>query len=234
MSERLQYKRIKTFILNGISDGDWEAGSRLPSENQLAERFSLSRMTVNRAIKELESERVVERVQGKGTFVAPPKPLTSVLRIQGIDKEIVARGNDYSCEVLALKAVSATAGVATQLDINKDAEVFFSSIVHFENEMPIQLEQRWLLPSLATEYLEQDFSIKTPHEYLMGIAPFTHGEHKIEACMPGIRIQRRLEISPQEPALLIHRRTWVRKTVVAYVKLYHPGNSFQITTQLSR
>jgi len=60
MSERLQYKRIKTFILNGISDGDWEAGSRLPSENQLAERFSLSRMTVNRAIKELESERVVE------------------------------------------------------------------------------------------------------------------------------------------------------------------------------
>ncbi len=234
MSSILQYERIKAYIQGGIDGGRWPSGSRLPSENQLAERFSLSRMTVNRAIKELESDGVVERVQGKGTFVAPPKPLTSVLKIEGIDNEILARGSCYSCEVLVLKAVSANAEVASQLDVEKDAEVFFSSIVHFEDEAPIQLEQRWMLPTLAPEYLRQNFAVRTPHDYLMSIAPYTHGEHTIEACMPGIRIQRRLELSPQEPALLIHRRTWVREAIVAYVKLYHPGNSFQITTQLSR
>ena len=234
MTEILQYKRIKTFILNGIVAGDWQPGSRLPSENQLAEQFSLSRMTVNRAIKELESDGVVSRVQGKGTFVAPPRPLTSVLKIQPIDREILDRGSAYSCEVVAVKAVSATAGVARQLNIEKDTRVFFSSIVHFADEAPIQLEQRWILPSLAPEYLDQEFSSTTPHEYLMSIAPFTQGEHKIEACMPGTRIQRRLNLSPQEPALLIHRRTWVQEVIVTYVKLYHPGNSFQITNQLSR
>ena len=234
MTEILQYKRIKTFILNGIVTGDWQPGSRLPSENQLAEQFSLSRMTVNRAIKELESDGVVSRVQGKGTFVAPPRPLTSVLKIQPIDQEILDRGSAYSCEVVAVKAVSATAGVARQLNIEKDTRVFFSSIVHFADEAPIQLEQRWILPSLAPEYLDQEFSSTTPHEYLMSIAPFTQGEHKIEACTPGTRIQRRLNLSPQEPALLIHRRTWVQEVLVTYVKLYHPGNSFQITNQLSR
>jgi GntR family histidine utilization transcriptional repressor len=234
MSSPLQYERIKSHIVDGIQEGRWESGERLPSENQLADRFSLSRMTVNRAIKELESAGVVERIQGKGTFVAPPKPLTSVLKIQGIDQEIIARGNVYGCDVLMLKAVKAPAEIAEMLDVEKGTEVFFSSIVHFENETPIQLANRWLLTTLAPDYLLQDFTAKTTHNYLMNIAPFTHGEHSIEACMPGVRIQKRLRLSAGEPALLIHRRTWVSDDVVAYVKLYHPGNRFQITTQLSR
>ena len=230
----LHYQQIKSFILEGIDDGQWTSGSRLPSENQLAQRFSFSRMTVNRAIKELESDGVVERVQGKGTFVAPPKPLTSVLKIQGIDKEIIARGGVYQSEVLALKAVAASVDVATALGVERGTQVFHSSIVHFENEKPIQLSQRWLLKWFAPEFLQQDFSNKTPHEYLMSIAPFTHGEHTIEACMPGARIRSRLRLSPEEPALLIHRRTWVSEKMATYVKLYHPGNRFQITTHILR
>ena len=230
----LQYERIKTFILDGIEDGEWPAGSLLPSENQLAEKFSLSRMTVNRAIKELESDGFVERVRGKGTFVSPPKPLTSVLKIQGIDQEIRTRGSVYACEVLSLKAVAATSQVSEQLQVVKDSHVYFSSIVHFENDTPIQLEQRWIRPNIAKHYLSQDFSTATPHDYLMSIAPFTHGEHSIEAVMPSVRIQQRLKLLPEEPVLLIHRRTWVGKVVASYVKLFHPGNRFQLVTQLSR
>ncbi len=234
MNSTLQYQRIKAYILDGIDDGQWASGALLPSENQLAELFSLSRMTVNRAIKELESDGVVERIRGKGTFVAPPKPLTSVLKIQGIDQEITARGSEYRCEVVTLKSVKATAEVASLLEVKRDTEVFHSGLVHFEDETPIQLAQRWLMPWLAPKYLQQDFSTTTPHEYLMGIAPFTHGEHRIEACMPGARVCRRLLLNSEEPALLIHRRTWVDQRIAACAKLYHPGNRFQITTQMSR
>ena len=130
----------------------------------------------------------VERIRGKGTFVAPPKPLTSVLKIQGIDQEITARGNEYRCEVVTLKSVKATAEVASLLEVKRDTEVFHSCLVHFEDETPIQLALRWLMPWLAPKYLQQDFCEITPHEYLMSIAPFTHGEHRIEACMPGARV----------------------------------------------
>ncbi|MDB2686381.1 histidine utilization repressor [Mariniblastus sp.] len=234
MTQVLQYKRIKAYILDGIDGGDWPAGSLLPSENQLAEQFSLSRMTVNRAIKELESDGIVDRIQGKGTFVTPPRPLTSVLKIQGINQEIIARGGVYSCQVLGLKSVEAPAEVAEKLGVKNNTKVFFSCILHIENGTPIQLAQRWLIPSLAPEYLQQNFQNQTPHEFLMSVAPFTHGEHSIEACMPGAIIRRRLQLRADEPTLLIHRRTWVQKKPATYVKLYHPGNRFQITTQLTR
>ena len=234
MATVLQYQRIKAYIMGGINDGEWPAGSLLPSENQLAQQFSLSRMTVNRAIKELESDGFVDRIQGKGTFVTPPKPLTSVLKIQGIDQEIIARGSVYSCKVLDLKSVEAPVEVAAKLGVEKGDKVFFSCILHIENETPIQLAQRWVIPSLAPEFLQQDFQSTTPHQYLMNIAPFTHGEHSIEACMPGAIIRRRLQTRADEPTLLIHRRTWVHENPATYVKLYHPGNCFQITTQMTR
>ena len=234
MTTILQYQKIKAYILGGIDDGEWSAGSLLPSENQLAEQFSLSRMTVNRALKELESDGIVDRIRGKGTFVTPPKPLTSVLKIQGINEEIIARGSVYSCKVLSLKSVKAPEEVAAKLEVATGTEVFLSCILHMENDTPIQLAQRWVIPSLAPDFLQQDFENKTPHEFLMNIAPFTHGEHSIEACMPGAIIRRRLQLHPTEPTLLIHRRTWVHDDVANYVKLYHPGNRFQITTQLTR
>lgn len=235
MSEpTLQYERIKRFIQEGIDAGDWESGTRIPSENQLAAKFSLSRMTVNRAIKELEADGIVERVQGKGTFVAPPRPLRSVLQIQGIDSEIRARGNQYSCRVLSLKETRTNKELSERLQLAKGSQVWASSIVHLENGQPLQLEQRWLRPSIWSDYLEQDFTQQTPHSFLMGRAPFTSGQHTIEARIPGARIRKVLEMDVNEACLLIHRRTWVGEVVASYVQLFHPGSRFQITTSMNR
>lgn len=230
----LQYQRIKSFIQQGIDAGDWVSGTRIPSENQLAEQFSLSRMTVNRAIKELEADGVVERVQGKGTFVAPPKPLKSVLQIQGIDDEIRARGNQYSCRVLHLKATTANNELSERLQLAQGSQVWASSIVHFENEVPLQLEQRWVKPSIWKDYLDQDFTQQTPHSFLMNQAPFTCGQHTIEARQPNARVRKILDMKDNEACLLIHRRTWVGEMVASYVQLFHPGSRFQITTSMNR
>lgn len=230
----LQYERIKTFILDGIAEGDWESGNMIPSENQLAAKFSLSRMTVNRAIKELEADGIVERIQGKGTFVSNPKPLHSVLQIQGIDREVIARGGHYTCKILSLKEAKATNELGQLLEVPRGSSVWSSLILHLENDAPIQLEQRWVNPKISDNYLEQDFSMRTPHEFLMDVAPFTRGEHTMEACLVSGRVKRSLQLEPDEPCLLIHRRTWVRETVASYVKLFHPGFRFQLTTELKR
>jgi GntR family histidine utilization transcriptional repressor len=230
----LQYERIKAFVLSGIEDSTWAPGARLPSENQLASQFSSSRMTANRAIKELEAEGVVERIQGKGTFVAPPRPLQSVLQIQGIDEEVRARGSEYSCRVIHLKATTATVGLGQKFQMSVGSKLFASSILHLENGAPVQLERRWVRPSIWHDFLEQDFSERTPHEYLMGRNPFTRGEHTIEARLPNSRDRRMLEMGPSDACLLIYRRTWVRRTVASYVQLLHPGNRFQLTTSMTR
>lgn len=64
------YQPIKNPLLNNIHSVKWQAGEAISTEMALAEEFGVSRMTVNRALKELSEERVLERRQGSGTFVA--------------------------------------------------------------------------------------------------------------------------------------------------------------------
>ena len=64
-----KYVQIQNYILQKIQDGVFTVGDRIPSEAELSRQFDVSRITVNAAIKELASSRVVERIQGKGTFV---------------------------------------------------------------------------------------------------------------------------------------------------------------------
>ena len=70
------YAKVKDHILENIRSGAWEAGRRVPSENELVESFGISRMTANRALRELTAEGFLSRVPGVGTFVKEaPCPL---------------------------------------------------------------------------------------------------------------------------------------------------------------
>jgi DNA-binding LacI/PurR family transcriptional regulator len=68
-----KYKFIYTALLESLKNGDYEAGSKLPSENELVEQFGASRPTVGRALAQLESEGLVERRAGSGTFARIPE-----------------------------------------------------------------------------------------------------------------------------------------------------------------
>ena len=62
------YQRVKSFVLERIQNGYWKVGDAIPGEEALARDFGVSRMTVNRAIRELSDEQIVERIQGSGSF----------------------------------------------------------------------------------------------------------------------------------------------------------------------
>lgn len=229
----LQYERIKEHIRKGIETGAWSIGAKIPSENELARKFAISRMTANRAINELASEGVLERIQGKGTYVSAAKPLQSVLRIEGIDEEIRGRGNEYSIRLLQLAVAQPNPEVWEMLGVPMGARLFYSRVVHLENDIPLQLEERWVNPKLAPRYLQQDFRIRTPHAYLMATVPLSRGVHTIEACRPEPRVARTLRMANGEPCLLIYRRTWADEAVASFAKLYHPGSRYQLRTDWS-
>ena len=64
-----KYVQIQNYILQKIESGEYTAGDKIPSEIELARQFDVSRLTVNTAVKELANSGIVERVQGKGTFI---------------------------------------------------------------------------------------------------------------------------------------------------------------------
>jgi GntR family transcriptional regulator, histidine utilization repressor len=223
------YQEIKDFILERIHAGEWAEGDQVPSENELAREFKVARMTVNRALRELTAEQVLTRIQGAGTFVARPKYESTLVAIRSISDEITARGHRYHARVLDLVTMKADEALADEMQVAPNARIFRSMVLHYENDEPVQLEERWVNPVVAADYAEQDFTHVTPNQYLVRVAPLQRVEYRIEAATPDKAMREHLEMDDAEPCLVLHRRTWSQGVVASLVNLWHPGSRYRFT-----
>ncbi|RUO23888.1 histidine utilization repressor [Aliidiomarina minuta] len=224
----MKYDHIKQCIYRKIESGEWPERHPVSSENALATEFSVSRMTARRALQELAEEGLVVRTRGAGTFVAPLKSQSAVLAIRNIADEIALRRHHHHAEVQLMEAMVAEPSLATALQLPQGAEVFRSVITHFENGQSVQVEDRYVNPLLVPDYLKQDFTEHTPHEYLCEVTPLTEASHQIEAVMPTPQQQHWLHLEQPEPCLQVQRRTWSREGVVSQALLTHPGSRFRL------
>jgi GntR family histidine utilization transcriptional repressor len=223
-----RYQRVKHFIAAHIENGKWRPGERIPSENQLVESMGVSRMTVNRALRELAEEGVLVRSQGVGTFVAEQKPLAGLVEIRSIAEEILWAGGVHSCEIRLLEERSAAPPVAEALGLHAGERVFHSLIVHKNHDLPVQLAERWVNPAVAPDFLKQDFEKTTPHQYLQDVAPMQEAQHFLEAVLPDKEAQALLRIEPNEPCLLLLRRTWALGRVATDNRFIYPGSRYRM------
>ncbi len=223
------YQRVKQHILDNIGSGRWAAAARVPSEAELVRSFGISRMTANRALRELSDAGIVKRVAGVGSFVAEQPARAHPLEIRGIADEIRARGHHHRADVVTLQRVQAGGRLVEDFGVAPGAELYYSVIVHFENERPVQLEDRHVLPALAPDYLAMDFTRVTPHDYLMKVAPLQEAEHVLRAVMPDAPIRELLAMPGDEPCLLLVRRTWTAGRIASVARLYYPGSRYEMS-----
>ncbi|MDH5214935.1 MAG: histidine utilization repressor [Gammaproteobacteria bacterium] len=229
MTAMPRYQQLKQQIIGQISRGELKPRDRVPSENDLVDSTGVSRMTANRALRELNDEGYVERVAGVGTFVADLQSASHVLEVRNIADEIAARGHRHAAIVIVQERQAASAEVADILRIAQGNAVFHLLLVHRENDTPIQLEERYVVATFAPDCLQQDFARVTPSAWLSSIAPLQEAEHKVRAAMPSPETRRRLKMAGQEPCLVVMRRTWSDGRPVSFARLYHPGSRFELT-----
>jgi GntR family histidine utilization transcriptional repressor len=223
------YLKVKRHILDNIGSGKWGASARVPSENDIVKSFGVSRMTANRALRELQDEGVLVRIAGVGSFVAAAQAHGHPLQIRGIDTEIRERGHVHRSEIVSLERVRAVAELAEDFGVAPRTELYCSVIVHFENDRPIQLEDRYVLPRLAPDYLALDFKQTTPHDYLIKVAPLQQAEHILRAQMPDERTRKLLAMKKDEPCLVVIRRTWTADQIASVAHLHHPGSRYELS-----
>jgi len=223
------YLQLKRHILDNIGSGKWGTSTRVPSENDIVKSFGVSRMTANRALRELQDEGVLVRIAGVGSFVADRQAHGHPLEIRGIDAEIRQRGHVHRSQIVALERIRAVAELAEDFGVAARTELYCSVIVHFENDRPIQLEDRYVLPQLAPDYLRMDFKQTTPHEYLIKVAPLQQAEHVLRAEMPDERTRKLLLMKKNEPCLVVIRRTWTADQIASVARLYHPGSRYELS-----
>lgn len=220
------YGKVKAFIKKRIISSTWKPGDPVPSESALMLQFGVSRMTVNRALRELMGEGMVTRIQGSGTFVAELHRISSTLTIRDIHEEVVERGHVHTVSVLLAESEKASADLARSLGLNAGAEVFHSILIHLENGVPIQYEDRYVNPAAAPEYLQTDFTKITPTHHLLEVAPLTEASYSIEACLPSSAEARHLEINPGDACLAMMRRTVSGSNIASVARLVYPGSRY--------
>lgn len=220
------YARVKAWLKDGLSRGRWPAGERMPSEAELVTRFGVSRMTVNRALKELQAEGLVERRQGLGSFAAPLHRVASQLTIRDLHEEIEHGGHQHSADVHLVHEEPASEALAAQLGLAPGAPVFHTLIVHRRDGVPLQCEDRFVNPAAAPGYLAVDFHATTPTHYLLKVAPIWEAQYRIEATTPTAEEARLLGIGPREPCLVVVRRTEDRQRPITIARLVHPGSRY--------
>lgn len=251
------YQRIKNAILDNIHSGKWQAGNVISTEMALAEEFGVSRMTVNRALKELSEERVLERRQGSGTFVAQQQFNHTFVEVRNIAQDLKSANRDYQAQVVSKRAITASmlddemrrkfgiddavlsteaneADSTTDGTTNSTEAVFLYEvkIIHFADGQPIQFEERWVDATKVPAFIEQDFSVVNTSDYLIAKSPLERGSYTIRALAAPDEVADALKIAPQSPTLVLRRQTYSAGRVLTFVKMWHAGDRYQFSGEL--
>ena len=225
------YARVKQYLKDALEAGRWAPGEQMPSEADLVAQFSVSRMTVHRALRELQDAGLITRLQGVGTFAAQLNRVSSTLTINDIQDEIRKRGHRHDATVHLKRAEAAPAALAARLGLNPGDTVFHTLIVHHEHGVALQCEDRYVNPACAPDYLSVDFTQMTPTHYLLDVAPLWEAQVCIEAALPTAQEARLLDIARTDPCLVVVRRTVSRGTPVTLARLVHPGARYALESR---
>ncbi len=228
---RPKYEQIKDMVRARIRSGEWAAGTRLPSENDWVDQLGVSRMTVNRALRELHQEGQIDRVHGVGTFVAEPVAHASLIELRDIALEIADRGHRHYVEIVRQREEALSARHALAMGLEPGDTAFRIALIHFENDVPIQFEDRWVNPALVPDFLAQSFVARTPTAYLMAQFAPDEMEHRVQAVLPDATTARRLQLGRDEPCLRLTRRTWKNGAVVTRAVMASPGSRYDLVAR---
>jgi GntR family transcriptional regulator, frlABCD operon transcriptional regulator len=139
-SSRPLYEQLKNSIKDSVEKGDYRPSEKIPNEGELCERYGVSRITVRRAIKELVSEGLLERKQGKGTFVTRQKVARELVHVNGFTDFSKQLGKNPSKRVLALEELKASKEIAEALHIDTGTAVLKYARLMFMDEQPFVLD----------------------------------------------------------------------------------------------
>ncbi len=230
------YYQLKEKILALVDDGVYKAGDLIPSERELCEKLHISRMTARKAISTLVNEGVLYREQGRGTFVATPKPPCTFSKITGFSENLQDMGLTFRTEIIDFRTEEATRGISERLCLSaEDSKVFYFLRRRFVGEEPFSLEHAWvpahLFPGFTRKRLEGDSYYRIlQQEYGYRLS---RAKQTIEPVLASEFEASALLLEANTPILLFQRQTWVEEEVVVeYTKCLYRGKRFKYEMSL--
>lgn len=224
------YKDVKSDILSKITKGEWALGSLIPNEVDLATTYGCVRSTVNRAMRELADEGLIERRRKAGTRVRMTPIRQARFDIPIVRAEIEAKGAEYRYSLVSSSVELAPDWLRARLKLSKKSEVLRLVCMHYADGDPYQHEDRWINLVSLPQAQTVNFSDVGPNEWLVSTIPFSDVEISFSAGLADQRLNDYLTCALGDPVFTVERSTWWEGQAVTYVRLtYKPGH--RLTTR---
>lgn len=233
-SQETHHARITEDIRQNIVDGSWAPGHRLARETDMAARYGVSRMTMNKVLTQLSTEGFLVRRKRKGTFVAQPRAQSAVMEIGDIKQEVEALNLDYSWRLITAEIRQLTEDDRRILDLAEPGapgRALWLQGVHHAGKMPFCLECRIINPEAVAAAPEQDFSRTPPGPWLLETMPWSRASHRIRAVNGGDADAGQLGLQTGAACLEVLRETTINALWVTRVRLLYPGAAHQLIAQ---
>jgi len=211
------FRDVKEIIRGRIVSGDWGPGDLIPNEVDLAAEFQCARATVNRAVRELAEEGLVERKAGTRVCKAPRR--RAQFEIPVVRQEIEISGRMYRYALVRNQKSIAPEWLRARMGLESDGEVLHLTCVHYADNNPYQFEDRWINLAALPQADDADFSEIGPNEWLIAAVPFSDAEISFSATAADEDLASHLGCSLGDPLFLAERSTWWQGQSVTYVRL---------------
>ncbi|MFT6556243.1 GntR family transcriptional regulator [Sneathiella sp.] len=230
MRQNQSHQSVQAALLKRIHSGEWTPGTYIPGEVDLAAEYGCSRTTVNRALRQLAENGIVERKRKRGTRVTPMPVARATLEIPVIRQEVMDRGGQYQHSLLLNKLGKAPASVYARLQLPEKKLLHLQSL-HLCDSKPYMFEDRWVNTAATPNIEKAPFDKISPNEWLIQEIPYSDGDISFSACAATPQIAEHLETSVGAPLFLIERTTRMNETAITTLKMYY-GEGFRMSSTL--
>ena len=214
------FRDVKHEVLARIRSNHWAPGTLLPGEVQLAAEFGCARATVNRAMRELSDEGIIDRRRKAGTRVKMSPVRQVRFEIPLVRVEIEASGASYRYSLVSRDVVGPPDWLRARIDLPEGTRVIHLECMHYADGAPFQFEDRWINLEAVPKAEDADFTETSPNEWLVREVPYTNAEVRFSATAADVTLARFLEMAPGGPVFTADRTTWIAGLPVTNTRLY--------------
>ncbi len=232
-----RYYQLQEIIRERIRNGEWAPGSLIPSERELCERYGISRMTARQAISGLESEGLLYREQGKGTFVGQLVIAQQLLQLTGFTEDMAARQSKSGARVLSADMWPADEETAERLRIRAGQPVYRLRRLRLADGAPLAIELTRISFIGCERLLNYDLAQESLYHLLETVfdIPVLDADQELQADLATGDESTLLHVPIGSPVLRTSRVMSTRRNhPVEYATSVYRGDKYRFYTRLAR
>ncbi|MCP5071773.1 MAG: UTRA domain-containing protein [Rhodobacteraceae bacterium] len=228
---KVTFRSVKEMVLARIRSNVWPPGSILPGEVELADELGCARATVNRAMRELAEEGILDRKRKTGTRVNPAPIRKASFVIPIVREEIEATGATYRYVLVNSTLLTAPDWLRARIGLAPTDRVRHVQCMHYAGSIPYQFEDRWINLSGVPTAEQADFQAMSPNEWLIKQVPFSEAELSFSATRADTGLAEFLAMTTGDPVFTAERITWLDEQPVTFARMSF-ARGYRLTTRL--